>query len=187
MRRSPPTRCRYPTTKFTSKANRAFDPLPERRQLLSDSSQRLCLAAWTVGPRWSGGSCHKYHFCRDKTRLLSRQKHACRDKHNFVATKPVFCRDKSMLVATNTCLSQQNFCRDKHHFVVIAASILFSREKACFVAAPPMIVDSYVVCWTALAGRVRLTQSCFVHKRGYPSYCFLFREVEYSIIRSAES
>ena len=40
-----------------------------------------------------GGSCHKYHFCRDKTRvgrgktrLLSRQKYACHDK-TFVATK----------------------------------------------------------------------------------------------------
>ena len=31
-----------------------------------------------------GGSCYKYHFCRDK-------------KHVFVASKHVFCRDKSML------------------------------------------------------------------------------------------
>ena len=26
-----------------------------------------------------GGSCHKYHFCPDKTRLLSRQNYVCRD------------------------------------------------------------------------------------------------------------
>ena len=39
-----------------------------------------------------GGSCHKYNFCHDKRRLLSRQKYACRDK---------------MFVATNTCLSRQ--------------------------------------------------------------------------------
>ena len=29
----------------------------------------------------TGGSCHKYQFCRDK--------------HTFVATKDVFCRDKN--------------------------------------------------------------------------------------------
>ena len=29
---------------------------------------------------------NKYHFCRDKTRLLSRQKHTCRDKTYFFAT-----------------------------------------------------------------------------------------------------
>ena len=40
-----------------------------------------------------GGSCHKYNFCRDKhvfcrdkTRVLSRQKYACGDKHVSVAT-----------------------------------------------------------------------------------------------------
>ena len=48
--------------------------------------------------------------CRDKTRLLSRQKYACHDK-TFVATKLCLsqqsrvCHDKSILVATNTYLS----------------------------------------------------------------------------------
>ena len=28
----------------------------------------------------TGGNCYKYHFCRNKTRFLSRQKYACRDK-----------------------------------------------------------------------------------------------------------
>ena len=48
--------------------------------------------------------------CRDKTRLLSRQKYACHDK-TFVATKICLsqqsrvCHDKSILVATNTYLS----------------------------------------------------------------------------------
>ena len=55
-----------------------------------------------------GGSCHKYHVCRDKhvcydkTRLLSRQKYACYDQTFvatniqqtiFVATKDMFCHD----------------------------------------------------------------------------------------------
>ena len=38
-----------------------------------------------------GGSCHRYHLCRDK--------------HVFVATKHVFCRDKSMFAA----LSRQTY------------------------------------------------------------------------------
>ena len=68
---------------------------------------------WELNPHRSiiGGSCHKYHFCRDKTRLLSRQKYACRDKtfctvqrfcrkkHTFVATKHVFCPDKNVFAA----------------------------------------------------------------------------------------
>ena len=63
-----------------------------------------------------GGSYHKYHFCRDKTRLLSRQKYACdwtfvvtnvcRDKHMYVATK-VLLRQKTCFIATNTRLSRQ--------------------------------------------------------------------------------
>ena len=87
-------------------------------------SRRSALVHSVVLPHCSetiiGGSCHKYHFCRDETRLLSQQKYTCldkvlsqqnyvcRDKIMFVATK-YFCRDKS-----NTCLSQQSMlCRDK--------------------------------------------------------------------------
>ena len=72
------------------------------------------------------GSCHKCHFCRDKsmlaeTKLLSRQTFFARiffvatklyfrlDKHTFVAAKDVFCLDKIMCVAT-----KEVFCRDKH-------------------------------------------------------------------------
>ena len=105
-----------------------------------------------------GGSCHKYHFCRDKTRdktrLLSLQKYACRDK-TFVATKSVmfvmFCRDKHVLnfiatsillsrqktcvfsrqtrVSRDTCLSRQNYvCRDKN---MLVATKLNSQAKFC--------------------------------------------------------
>ena len=88
-----------------------------------------------------GGSCYKYNFCHDKTRLLLHQKYSCRDK-SFVTKK---CRDKTLLqqhyvchdksfVVRNIChnksfvrtkdvfccekyLSQQKFCHDKHNFV----------------------------------------------------------------------
>ena len=67
-----------------------------------------------------GRSCHKYHFCRDKS--------ICRDKHDikytFVEIKDVICRDKIMF-------SQQKFCRDQHTFDV--TNILLSRQKTCFV------------------------------------------------------
>ena len=85
-----------------------------------------------------GGSRNKYHtcssrqtrVCRDKTRLLSRQKYACRDECFvgtytclFVATKDkimfvaikTFGRGKHTFVATkDVCLSRQYFCRDKN-------------------------------------------------------------------------
>ena len=44
------------------------------------------------------------YFCRDKTRLLSRQKYAYGRKHTFVATKDAFCRDKHVFVATESIL-----------------------------------------------------------------------------------
>ena len=31
----------------------------------------------------TGGSCHKYNFCRDKTFVFGGHKYACRDKHVF--------------------------------------------------------------------------------------------------------
>ena len=44
-----------------------------------------------------GGNCHKYYFCCDKSRLLSRQKHACRDK-TFVATNIILLRQPLLFV-----------------------------------------------------------------------------------------
>ena len=81
---------------------------------------------WATGPpRLSrmhsciiGGNCHKYHFCHDKTHLLSMfvmTKHvfvttntilSCRGKHNFVVTKDVFCCDKHMFIMTKVLLSR---------------------------------------------------------------------------------
>ena len=86
----------------------------------------------------TGGSCHRYHFYRDKSKF----RHLCY-KRVFVATKHVFCRDKSMLVtkllsrqkdfvATNIILSPQNFCHDKYTFV--ATKDVFCRDTHVFVA-----------------------------------------------------
>ena len=95
-----------------------------------------------------GGNCHRNHFCRDKTRLLSRQKYACRDKHNFVSLllsrqNTSFFRDKSMLVATkllsrqktNITLSLQTyFCRDKRRVCFtcfVATNTFLWRQNFC--------------------------------------------------------
>ena len=96
-----------------------------------------------------GGSCHKYNFCRDKRRVLSRQKYACRDK--LLLRQTYFCRDKSF-VATNICsdksnsvtkicLSRQIFCRLKHVFV---ATIIFSYDKHDFVATNVLSRQAYL-------------------------------------------
>ena len=50
-----------------------------------------------------GGSCHKYHFCGDKT--------FCRDKYVCLS------RQNTSFITTKVCLSRQNFCRDKIMFV----------------------------------------------------------------------
>ena len=89
-----------------------------------------------------GGSCNKYHFCRDK--------------HTFVASKHVFCLDKSMLVATNSfcpdkytfVATKDVFCRDKHMFV---ATKHLSRQNLYLWQLRPMIRDSY--CTPSLAFR----------------------------------
>ena len=60
-----------------------------------------------------GGSFHKYHFCRDKTRLLSRQKDACRDKTYLFSRQTYFCRDKTHVLSRQTLVSRT----DKHVFV----------------------------------------------------------------------
>ena len=93
-----------------------------------------------------GGSCRKYHFCRDKsfvatkhvlcrdksmfaaTERLSRQKLCLSRQNIFVATKLLSCQ---IFVATNTCLSRQMFCRDKHTFV--ATKDVFCRNKSKFM------------------------------------------------------
>ena len=115
-----------------------------------------CSLGWETGRSIIiGGSCHKYNFfalsrqthvCRDKTRLLLRQKYACCDKIMFVATKLLL---RQIFVATNIILSQQTFhrnkltfvatpnvCRDKHVFVgtniILSQQAYFCRDKHVF-------------------------------------------------------
>ena len=106
------------------------------------------------------GSCHNYHFCRDKsfvptitfsrqaqdksmvvaTNLLSQQAYYCRDKRHVLSRRTRVCCDKSMLIATKLCLlphicdtylSRQNYvCRDKRIFV--------SRQKWYLWQLPPV-------------------------------------------------
>ena len=49
----------------------------------------------------TGWSCHKTHFCRDKS---------------FVAINTCFSRQNTSFIATKVCLSRHNFCRDKKIF-----------------------------------------------------------------------
>ena len=109
-----------------------------------------------------GGSCHKYHFCRDNSFVAT---NTSGQKTCFVATKLCF-RDIIMFVATNVCrdmfchhknilswrtyfFSRQNFCHDKHTFV--ATKHAFCRDKS-FVATKLILVtapanDTPQYCW----------------------------------------
>ena len=94
--------------------------------------------------RITGGTCHKYHICRDKTFvatsiLLSRRKTCdCRDKGMVAATKLLFATKvclswQNIFVVTKTFFIVINICRNNNkHFV--ATSILLSWQKMCFVA-----------------------------------------------------
>ena len=69
----------------------------------------FCRLRGVIGGSVIGGSCHKYHFCRDKsmlvvTKVLSRKNYVCREK------KKIGCC--CFFVATNIILSRQFFFRD---------------------------------------------------------------------------
>ena len=80
--------------------------------------------------------------CRDKTRLLSRQKYACRGKI-FVATKLCLLRQicfiKTSVATTKHLSRQQNFSRDKtkyfccDKYTSVATKDMFCRNKHTFV------------------------------------------------------
>ena len=99
-----------------------------------------------------GGNCQKYHFCRDKTFVyvfLSRQTYACRDKDIFVATN--ICREKHNFVATKQAynsmlVATKIFCCDKSF---VAANIIVSRQKACFVPTNTCLLRQTCVCFVA--------------------------------------
>ena len=92
-----------------------------------------------------GGSCHKYHLCRDKcfvatntsfvaTKVCLLCQKNCREKISlsrqnvFVSTKLL---SRQIFVATNIIFVLLKFCRDKHTFVAI--SILLSRQNTCLL------------------------------------------------------
>ena len=84
---------------------------PEGRPCLRQNghSQRLA-ASGTQSPSLAGAATSIIfvatkvlrHVCRDKTRLLSREKYACRDK--------ILCLSRHIIVATNILLSRQKTC-----------------------------------------------------------------------------
>ena len=90
------------------------------------TSRRLCQVSYPLVPI-TGGSCHKYHFCHDNTRILSRQKYAWRDK-TFVLTKLYLSR-QNIFVATKVkyLWRQTRVCRHKSF---VATYILFSRQTS---------------------------------------------------------
>ena len=116
----------------------------------------------------TGGSCHRYHFYRDKSKFrhlcykrvfvatkhvfLSRQKYAC-DK-TFVATKR-FCCDKHNFVATKLLSRQAYFCRDERRVLSrhtclwrqkYASRIFLSRQNTSFVSTNTRLSRQTRVC-----------------------------------------
>ena len=83
---------------------------------------------WTV----TGGSCHKYHFCCDKSFVatntcLSWQTLVCHNKTPVLSRQKYACHN--IFLSRQTCLPRQAyFCHNKRH-VCHAASIIFVATK----------------------------------------------------------
>ena len=95
----------------------------------------------------TGGSCHKYHFCRDKTHLLSQQKYVCCDE-TIVATK-IFCCDKHNFVTTILLLQQAYFCCGRRHVLLHQTCFCSDKSACCFVVTklcllPQIFVATHV-------------------------------------------
>ena len=90
------------------------------------------------------GSCRKYHLCRDKgfvaTDTCLSQQRVCRDKARLLSRQKYACREKTLFVATSILLSQQKtcFCCDKIIFVatnvVSVVKNVLSQQAYVFVA-----------------------------------------------------
>ena len=89
-----------------------------------------------------GGSYHKYHFCRDKIRLLWRQKYVCCDKTSSVqrpasaSTKVLsgqtqFCRDKHTLIATKMCFVATYTCLSRQFFFTVSENFCRGENDTC--------------------------------------------------------
>ena len=86
-----------------------------------------------------GGSCHKYHFCRDKSFVMWQNFCAVCRRKTFVATN--ICRNKKNFVATNICHNKQ-FCRDKTTSILLSRQIRALSQQKCalyFWQLPPVI------------------------------------------------
>ena len=120
-----------------------FEEKGEPKQIRTEVPLRTSVTTTILG-----GSCHKYHFCRGKTRLLSRQKYVCHDK-TFASTKVCLSRqnlrlDKSMFVTTKLSPRQKYVCHDK----------TFASTKVCLSRQNFRLVKSMFVT-TKLSPRQR--------------------------------
>ena len=105
----------------------------------------------------TGGSCHRYYFCRDKSvvvtsLLLSWQ-------HVFVTTKHVFCHNKSML-ATTKLLSRQNYVLPwQTHAKVNLSGQNFCQDNIMLVATNVCLDKTFVTT------KICLSRQTFYHEK----------------------
>ena len=87
----------------------------------------------TVQNVYIGGSCYKYHFCRDKSFVMTNTSFVATNvllrQTSLLSRQEYFCRDKSMLVETKLLPQQTDICGNKRF---IATNMIVSRQKTCF-------------------------------------------------------
>ena len=99
-----------------------------------------CLNIWLAGGAtsiifWS----RQTRFCRDKTRLLSRQKYACRRGKKIVARKSCLSRQKSFRDKNITTLSSNHCLHSSFKRRVLSRQTRVCRNKT-FVATKMILV-----------------------------------------------
>ena len=115
------------------------------------------------------GSCHKYHFCHDKSFVTT---NICHDKcvcHNksFVPTSILLLQQKMCYVETNTCLSQQNFCWNKKWYlsqllpmIVLLLTKLMAQTRDKWWHRPELVDLSFKICGVSNVDKE--TQECMI-------------------------
>ena len=95
----------------------------------------------------TGGSCHKYHFCRNKSFVMTntrslRQTHVCRYKTHLLSRQKYACLNKSMFVmtilllwqifvATSLLLSHQTCLLSQQNTSFVATKVCLPQQNFC--------------------------------------------------------
>ena len=127
--------------------------------MLLSNEQIICDTLDTI----IGGSCNKYHFCRDKTRLLPRKKNIL-TATKLLSRQNYVCRDK-MFLTSQTCFweRQHGAFRNKtlqvlFLFILVASTPWYNRNGWLSVKPRSYLLTLLPVGQNVFLGKVSIVQ-----------------------------